>query len=115
VESENRPQARLEVLPEDLRPCDEVGYRITNTGTVDLVCGLPYRLERESPTGWVHVNEGMRFRLIGFGVRPGESHGLSAQIPPDAGPGRYRLSASVHSDHGNRSAHLSAEFHVQPS
>jgi len=95
------------------RPGEPLGYRIVNTGAVRLICGLPYRLERETRSGWILMNPDMAFRLMGFGVAPGLSHELRATIPTDAPPGRYRISASVTSDHAPGTLQMSALFDVR--
>jgi hypothetical protein len=106
--------AVIELGTATARPGEPLGYRIVNTGAVPLICGLPYRLERETSSGWILMNPGMAFRLMGFGVAPGLSHGLRAAIPADAPPGRYRISASVTSDHAAGTIHTSALFDVRP-
>lgn len=111
--AQNRLAATIEVLGTHVGPGDELGYRINNTGSVELICGLAYRLERKTSDGWVHTNPGMAFRLIGFGVLPGQGRELSAMIPADALGGSYRISTSVTSDHVEGAVRLSARFHVQ--
>ena len=105
-------EAVIELLATTVRPGDELGYRINNTGSVQLICGLPYCLEQETSDEWVPMNEGMAFRLIGFGVLPGESRELKVRIPADAPAGSYRLSTSVTSDHVRGAIRLSAHFDV---
>jgi hypothetical protein len=90
-----------------------VDYRINNTGSVGLICGRAYGLERKTDAGWVLMNRDMPFRAIGFRVLPGESRELQAVIPGDAPLGSYRLRTSVRSDHVARTVHLSAGFEVR--
>jgi hypothetical protein len=105
----------MEVLTRSARPGDELPYRITNIGSVDLICGLQYRLERESANGWIHMNPGMAFRAIGFGVPPGQNRELIAIIPADSPIGLYRLNTSVNSDHAQGNLPLSVRFDVHPA
>lgn len=65
---ENRLDATMEVVLPGVGPGEVVPYRIVNTGTVDLICGLPYRLERQADDGWVLMNPGMHFRLRGISI-----------------------------------------------
>src|SRR5947209_8961884 len=83
VFTRNRLAATLEVLSPDVRPGDTLRYRINNTGSIALICGLGYRLERKTAEGWVLMNPGMAFRAIGFGVLPDESRELRATVPAD--------------------------------
>ena len=109
---ENRLGAAMEVVSPDVRAGELVPYRIINTGTVDLICGLPYRLERQTDNVWLPMNAGMPFRLIGFGVSPGHYRELQARVPNDAPTGLYRLIASVGSDHVSGRVEVSAHFSV---
>jgi uncharacterized membrane protein len=109
---EDRLEAEMEVVLREVRPGERVPYRIVNTGSVELTCGLAYRLERKADHEWVHMNAGMAFRLIGFGVSPGHYRELDARIPEDAQPGEYRLIASVSSDRLAGDVALSAQLSV---
>jgi hypothetical protein len=115
VSSGGRLAATLEVLTPHVAPGDALSYRIVNTGSVGLICGLAYSLERESDAGWVLMNPDMPFRAIGFRVRPGESRKLQAVIPGDAPAGRYRITTRVNSDHADGPLLLSADLRVHPS
>jgi hypothetical protein len=106
--------ATIEVLTPSVGPGDELPYRITNVGSIDLICGLQYRLERETTDGWIHMNPGMAFRAIGFGVPPGENRELTAMIPAKGPAGRYRLSAAMTGDHAQGNPRLSVRFDVHP-
>jgi hypothetical protein len=110
--TENRLDAAMEVVLPDVRQGGVVPYRIVNTGTINVICGSPYRLERQTDDGWMPVNGGMPFRLIGFGVRPGRCHELQARIPDDAPGGLYRLVASVGSDHVSGRVEICGEFSI---
>jgi hypothetical protein len=110
--TESRLDAAMEVVLQDVQPGEVVPYRIVNTGTINLICGLRYRLERQTDDGWVPMNAGMPFRLIGFGVLPGEWHELRARIPDDAPGGLYRLIASVGSDHVSGRVEICGEFSI---
>jgi len=109
---EKRLDAVMDLLPADVPPGEVAPYRIVNTGSVDLICGLPYRLERQTDDGWLWMNEGMAFRLIGFRVSPGHYRELEARVPEDAPPGPYRLIASVTSDHVSGRVEVSGRFSV---
>jgi hypothetical protein len=106
--------AKLELLNATRRPGQKLGYKIANTGSVELTCGLLYRLERYADGGWITMNSEAAFRLIGFGVGPGQSRDLDATIPLGAPAGLYRISTSVTTDHGGGAADLAAEFEVSP-
>jgi hypothetical protein len=99
VSTESRLEATIEVIDTNIGAGDEFRYRINNIGTVPLICGLSYRLERETAKGWVPMNPRTGFRAIGFGVLPGEGPELRATIPRDGPSGPYRISTSVRSDH----------------
>lgn len=113
VSTGNRFAATLEVLSLDVRPGDTLLYRINNTGFIELICGVGYRLERKTADGWILMNPGMAFQAIGLSVLPDENRELRAMIPADAPPGLYRISTSVNSDHAARTLGLSAGFGVQ--
>jgi uncharacterized membrane protein len=115
VSTENRLEATIAVTDTNVGAGDELRYRINNTGTVPLICGLSYRLERETVKGWVPMNPGMAFRAIGFGVLPGEGRELRATIPRDGPSGSYRISTSVRSDHVEGDVRLCARLHVHHS
>lgn len=51
----------MKVLIWSVAPGDDLPYRITNTGSVELICGVAYRMERETSDGWIHMNPGMAF------------------------------------------------------
>jgi hypothetical protein len=105
--------AELELLPSDLRAGEDFGYRIINSGSVELTCGSPYRLERETDSGWHPMNDGMAFRLMGFAVEPGAHRDFTARIAPDMPTGRYRISTSVTTDHGGGKTVLTTCFDVR--
>lgn len=105
--------ADLELLASDVRAGEDFGYRIINSGSVGLTCGLPYRLERETDSGWHLMNDGMVFRLMGFGVEPGAHRDFTARIAPDMPTGRYRISTSVTTDHGRGKIVLTVCFDVR--
>jgi hypothetical protein len=105
--------AELELLAADLRVGEDFGYRIINSGSVGLTCGSPYRLERETDSGWHLMNDGMAFRLMGFGVEPGAHRDFKATIAPDMPTGRYRISTSVTTDDGGGKIVLTACFDVR--
>lgn len=105
-------RAELEVDGRAVSPGQTLRYQIHNTGTIELICGVGYRLERASGDEWLHVNAGMAFVAIGFGVQPGERRELAASMPADAGTGRYRISTTVASDHVGGSVEIAAEFNV---
>lgn len=112
---QNPLAATIEVLTSSVTRGDALPYRITKIGSVDLICGLQYRLERDSTDGWIHVNPGMAFRAIGFGVPPGENRELTAMIPAEGPAGLYRLSTSVSSNHAHGNHQLSVHFDVHPA
>jgi hypothetical protein len=107
--------AELELAAPCVRPGEQLGYRIVNSGSVALVCGVGYSLERETADGWILENPRMAFPLIGLQVQPGASREPRADIPSRAAAGRYRISTSVHTGHGEglREVKLCADFEVR--
>jgi hypothetical protein len=105
--------AEIRLVGPTARPGEASAYSIVNTGSVPLICGLRYRLERETSDGWVVMNPGMAFRLIGFAVLPGQARELKASIPPDAPTGVYRIRVSVTSDHADGALDLTAAFEIR--
>lgn len=89
--------ARLELAGTEAVRSEAFPYRIINTGTARLICGLGYLLEREDEGQWVAMSAGMAFPAIGLIVAPGHERQLTASIPSDAPPGHYRISTSVRS------------------
>jgi hypothetical protein len=112
MSSEHDARATIEVLRPSAQPGDELPYRINNTGSVELLCGLAHSLELETDDGWVQMNPSMAFPAIGFRVFPNESRELRARIPANAPAGTYRLSTSVTSYHARDWFRLSASFEV---
>ena len=90
-----------------------MGYRVVNTGSVELSCGLAHRLERETDIGWLLMNDGMTFRLIGFGVEPGAHRDFTASIALGMPTGHYRISTSVTTDQGDGEVVLTAHCDVR--
>jgi hypothetical protein len=109
--------AKIELPAPAVRAGDRLEYSIVNTGSVELICGLPYRLERYADNAWILMNPNMAFALPGFGVKPGQTHLLTALVPAIAPAGKYRISTSVATNpldegHGARSVQISAQFDV---
>ena len=107
--------AELELAAPRVRPGGQLGYRIVNSGSVTLVCGVGYSLERETTDGWTLENPRMAFPAIGLLVEPGASRELRANIPNHAAAGRYRIGTSVHTGHGEglSRVRLCADFEVR--
>jgi uncharacterized membrane protein len=102
----------MELLRVSVSAGEEVQYRIKNIGSVELICGLGYGLERETGYGSIHLNPGMAFPAVGLGISPGRHRDLTARVPVDAPAGRYRIGTSVSSDHAKEIVRLSARFDV---
>jgi hypothetical protein len=82
----------IQLVAATARPGEASAYRIVNA-RADL--RIPLRLERETSDGWVLMNTGVAFRLIGFGVLRGQAWELQPPIPTDAPAGVYRIRTSV--------------------
>jgi hypothetical protein len=108
---ETRPDAVIELPMTSVGPGDDLTYRLHNTGSVELICGVGYQLERESNGQWLPAGPPMWFPAIGLIVRPGEHRQLTAKIPADAPDGLYRINTSL-SDRDGRDVEASAEFRV---
>jgi hypothetical protein len=108
--------ARLELSGTEAVRGDAFPYRIVNTGTARLICGVGYVLERAAGQEWEVMNPpGMYFPAIGLIVEPGDERQLRASIPPDALSGQYRIRTSVHCEPPptpTRSVEISARFHI---
>jgi hypothetical protein len=102
----------LVLAPDVARPGEKLPYAIVNTGTVALMCGHPYLLERWDEESWVAVNPDMAFTLQGYGVVPGGRKELTAEIPTDAVAGLYRISTRVFGRHAPPALRLSGTFEV---
>jgi hypothetical protein len=86
----------LELSSSEIGAGDVLPYQIANGGTATIMCGYAYRLEREEEGSWTVINRDMIFRAVGLLVEPGDARKLQAEVPADAPPGQYRISADVH-------------------
>ena len=107
--------AELELAAPRVRPGEQLGYRIVNSGSFALMCGVGYSLERETTDGWTLENPRTPFPAIGLLIQPSASLELRADIPNHAPTGRYRISTSAHTGHGAelQRVQLSAGFEVR--
>jgi hypothetical protein len=79
-----------------VRPGEELSYSIRNIGGTPIQFGGDYMLERRADDGeWVVCPNPMWVAAFGCVLRPGDARQLSARIPADAPPGRYRLGKQV--------------------
>jgi hypothetical protein len=79
--------SKIVVLGGPIRAGDTMRYRIANTGSIELICGVGYGLERKSSEGWTAMNPGMAFPAIGLALLPNKSRELRTTIPAQAPPG----------------------------
>jgi hypothetical protein len=88
------PSAVLNILGGPHRPGEWVGGCVENRGTVALQSGYT-RLERLEDSGWRPVFVGPQYAVGSSAILrnflPGEAERIFAYLPPDAGPGTYRL------------------------
>jgi hypothetical protein len=107
--------AELVLVAEVAHPGEELGYAIANTGDAGLICGLGYLLERFDDQDWVALNAGQGVRATRFEVGPGERKELTAHLPRQAPPGRYRITTHVYPRYTPRALKLTATLEVVPS
>lgn len=104
--------SKIVVLGGPIRVGDTMRYRIANTGSIELICGVGYGLDRKTSEGWTAMNPGMAFPAIGLAALPNKNRELRATIPAQAPPGVYRISTTVNSGHAAKTLWLSTEFDV---
>ncbi|MBJ7329613.1 MAG: hypothetical protein JHC95_06935 [Solirubrobacteraceae bacterium] len=68
-----------------------LGFTALNEGTTCLTGGAGYGLEQRVGEGWVDVTPSDPVPAIAYIVRPQASLSLTARIPQETVPGRYRL------------------------
>jgi hypothetical protein len=91
-----RSRARLELELTIAKPGDELGYVIVNEGDSPLLFGAGYGFAQRKAWLWRSRSIGMAFAAWGKRLSPGErSTTMSAHVPADFEPGRYRLTTSV--------------------
>jgi hypothetical protein len=112
VSDQPKLAGRLDLASSEAFRGRELACTIVNTGPERFVCGLGYRLERETDGGWVLANPGEAFAAVGFPVEPGHEHGLTVRIPVNALPGHYRVLTSVGRSRGILLT-LAAQFEVR--
>jgi hypothetical protein len=91
-----RVELRLE--PSSVHSGEAPKLTLTNTGKVNLVYGVPFKLERKTDSGWKWVNREQAFILPLLLLRPGETgdpqpvevYG-SEPTPVELPPGLYRV------------------------
>lgn len=81
-----------------VEPGGRLEYAVVNCGGVPILFGEAYELDRLSTSGWLHVPLPWGFRLIGYGLSPGDRRQMTAPIPDDAAAGRYRVRKQLRAD-----------------
>jgi hypothetical protein len=90
------PSARLDLRSKVATAGGELSYLIANEGGVSLLFGAGYGFEADTDEGWRPLRIRQVFAAWGAQISPGTSTGeMSARVPPDLGPGRYRLTTSL--------------------
>lgn len=79
-------------------PGGRLGYVIINTGTVPVILGAAYGLERRVASGWEDVAIPYAFPAWGLRLPPRSGRELVARIPERAQPGRHRLRVRLSAD-----------------
>jgi hypothetical protein len=91
-----RPRARLDLELTIAKPGGELNYVIVNEGDSPLLFGAGYGFERRKAVRWRSRRTGMVFAAWGKRLAPGmSSTSMSAHVPADFEPGRYRLITSL--------------------
>jgi hypothetical protein len=109
-------KARLSLDAHSYSRGQTVFGRIENHGTVPVLYGAPYRIERYDGVFWTPAPESPKdFILPLYGASPGESGSECSPfaIPPSMAPGRYRMVKEVQFGHSNPEI-LTAEFDIAP-
>jgi hypothetical protein len=88
--------ARLDLRTSEVDPGGELAYTVSNHGVRQLLAGAAYGFEKRTAGVWRAQPTEMWFTLIGLRLPPGgRTRPMSASVPDDFGPGRYRLTTSV--------------------
>ena len=83
--------ARLELAGATAAPGGGLLYSVINTGSLPIMLGAEYVLERATDGGWERVPFPRAFPLWGRRLAPGARSELTARVWEQAQPGRYRL------------------------
>lgn len=83
--------ARLDLHTTSAVPGDRLEYSVTNTGSLPILAGEAFGLDRLQENDWVPVEVPCMFRAWGRRLNSGESVALTARIPDGTPAGRYRL------------------------
>lgn len=83
--------ARLDLGATSAVAGDRLEYSVLNTGSLPIVVGEAFGLDRLEDDEWVAVEVPYKFRLWGRRLNSGESFALTARIPDGTRIGRYRL------------------------
>jgi hypothetical protein len=90
--------ARLELPVTRAVPGGGLVYVIINTGTVPVVLGAAYGLERRGASGWEDLPVPYAFPLWGLRLQSGSRREMVARIPEHAQAGRHRLRVRLPAD-----------------
>jgi hypothetical protein len=91
-----RPRARLDLESAITKPGEDLVYVIVNDGESPLLFGPDYGFEQRKTALWRPRPTGMAFAAWGKSLSPGlSSTKMSAHLPADFQPGRYRLITSL--------------------
>ena len=114
--------ARLVLDKHTVVPGDQIAYVIINDTDQPLAFGLGYGLEEQTSNGWTETPVLDVFAAVGLGVDAGgTSLEMTATVPPNLRPARYRISKRFWADLPDdlpphaREQCISAEFTVEPT
>ena len=87
---------RLQLRDKVGTPGGELPYTIVNEGRLPLMFGAGYGFEKRTAVVWRRLHISQAFAAWGQRVLPGtRTRAMSAHVPRDFRPGRYRLTTSL--------------------
>lgn len=90
--------ARVELPAGTAVPGGSLVYCVINTGSLPIMLGAAFMLERTTGDGWERLPVPRAFPLWGRRLEAGERSELVAQVWDHAQPGRYRLRVPLQVD-----------------
>lgn len=88
--------ARLDLHAGVVQAGSKLGYAVVNRGRRPLLAGVGYGFEKRTALGWRPQHVDVGFPAVGLPLAPGgRTRELSADVPADFRPGRYRLTTGV--------------------
>ena len=90
--------ARLELAAATAAPGGSLVYSVINTGSLPIMLGAAYTLERATRDGWERAPFPRAFPLWGLRLEAGARCELTARVWEQAQPGRYRLRVPLRVD-----------------